>query len=384
MTSRLHQFSLLGGPLHRLGCKLGLVRNDANTIPLGLTLGLLTWGILIVLSLIDGTISQTFSLSVIGAHVRLLLAIPLFFVCETIVAPRMSIFISTTVKSGIVAPPSLHVLNVEIFRVNRWKNAWLPELIFLFMAAMLPLADSYFQLYGTTASATAGKVTELTMANQWYWVVCLTLFRFLMLRWLWHLGLWCFMLWRISRLELNLLPTHPDGSAGLGYLEVVQSHFVPLIFALSAIQAAMLTEEISAQKMDFGAIYPPIMLVLIIDAALFLGPLFIFSSKLWACKVKALSEYMEFSAQYVKDFDKKWLQNKTSTSEQLLGTPDLQSLADLNNSISVVRNMRWVPMSMPLLITLLSAALLPMLPLSLLKYPITELAEKFFTNLVGL
>lgn len=383
MINKLHKFSLLGGPLHRLGTKLGLVRSDVDTIPLGLALGLLTWGIMIILSLIDGTINQTFLLSVIGIHVRLLLVIPMFFVCETIVAPRMSAFIKAIVKSGVVIPSSLPALDKEIFRVNKWINTWLPEFIFLLLSAFLALADSHFQLYGTTASVTASKVTELSMANQWYWIVCLTLFRFLMLRWLWHLGLWCFILWRISRLDLNLLPTHPDGAAGLGYLEVVQSHFIPLVFALSALQAAMLTEEISAQKMDFGAIYPPILLVLIVDAVLFLGPLFIFSSKLWACKVKALSEYMEFSAQYVKDFDNKWLHNKAPTQEQLLGTPDLQSLADLNNSISVVRNMRWVPMSMPLLVTLLSAALVPMLPLLLLKYPITELAEKFFTNLVG-
>jgi len=383
MINKLHKFSLLGGPLHRLGTKLGLVRSDVDTIPLGLALGLLTWGIMIILSLIDGTINQTFLLSVIGIHVRLLLVIPMFFVCETIVSPRMSAFINAIVKSGVVIPSSLPALDKEIFRVNKWINTWLPEFIFLLLSAFLALADSHFQLYGTTASVTASKVTELSMANQWYWIVCLTLFRFLMLRWLWHLGLWCFILWRISRLDLNLLPTHPDGAAGLGYLEVVQSHFIPLVFALSALQAAMLTEEISAQKMDFGAIYPPILLVLIVDAVLFLGPLFIFSSKLWACKVKALSEYMEFSAQYVKDFDNKWLHNKAPTQEQLLGTPDLQSLADLNNSISVVRNMRWVPMSMPLLVTLLSAALVPMLPLLLLKYPITELAEKFFTNLVG-
>jgi len=383
MINRLHKFSILGGPLHRLGTKLGLVHNDIETAPLGIALGLLAWGIMIILSLIDGTISQTFSLSVIGIHVRLLLVIPMFFVCETIVSPRMSAFISTTVKSGMVIPSSLPALNKEIFRVNKWINAWLPEFIFLLLSVMLALADSHLQLYGTTASVAASKVTELSMANQWYWVVCLTLFRFLMLRWLWHLGLWCFILWRISRLELNLLPTHPDGCAGLGYLEIVQCHFFPLVFALSALQAVMLTEEITAQRMDFGAIYPPIILVLIVDAVLFLGPLFIFSLKLWACKVKALSEYMEFSARYVKDFDNKWLHNKPSTQEQLLGTPDLQSLADLNNSISVVRNMRWVPMSMPLLVTLLTAALVPMLPLFLLKYPVTELAERFFTNLIG-
>jgi len=382
MTIKLHELSLLGGPLHVLGAKLGLVKGETSTVRLGVVLGFFMWGIMIVLSLIDGTASQFFSLSVIGVHVRLLIVIPMFFVCETLVVPRMSAFVGLAIKSGLVATSSLPALNKELSRVNKWKNAWLPELMFLLIAAILPLAESYFQPYGTTASFSFD--TGLSIASQWYLVVCLTVFRFLMLRWLWHLGLWCFMLWRISRLELNLLPTHPDGVAGLGYLEVVHSHFTPLAFALSALQAAMLTEEISAQRMEFGAIYPPVMLVLIVDAVLFLGPLFIFSSKLWACKVKALSEYMEFSAQYVKDFDLKWLHNKVPAKEQLLGTPDLQSLADLNNSISVVRNMRWVPMSMPLLITLLSAALVPMLPLLLLQYPITALAEKFFINLIGL
>ena len=33
-------FSLLGGTLHRLGCRLGLVRNDTNTLRLGLALAL--------------------------------------------------------------------------------------------------------------------------------------------------------------------------------------------------------------------------------------------------------------------------------------------------------------------------------------------------------
>ena len=383
MTIKLHEFSLLGGPLHNLGAKYGLVKDKTNTVPLGIALGLLTWGIMIILSLFDGSSSQVFSLSVIGTHVRLLIVIPLLFVCESLVAPRMSVFIDTAVKSGLVIKSSIPALSMEISRVSKWKNAWLPEVVFIFIAAMLTLAAQHVQFYGTTASSAAEKITESAMANQWYLFVCLMLFRFLMLRWLWHIGLWCFILWRISKLELDLIPTHPDGAAGLGYLEVVHSHFSPLVFALSALQAAMLTEEISTGRMDFAAVYPPILLVLIVNAVLFLGPLFIFSPKLWACKVKGLSDYMLLSAQYVKDFDNKWLHNKASTKEQLLGTADLQSLADLNNSISVVRNMRWIPISMPLLVSLLSVSLVPMLPLFLLKYPMTELAERFFTNLVG-
>jgi len=163
------------------------------------------WGIMIVLSLIDGTASQFFSLSVIGVHVRLLIVIPMFFVCETLVVPRMSAFVGLAIKSGLVATSSLPALNKELSRVNKWKNAWLPELMFLLIAAILPLAESYFQPYAQLHPFSFD--TGLSIASQWYLVVSRTVFRFLMLRWLWHLGLWCFMLWRISRLELNLLPT---------------------------------------------------------------------------------------------------------------------------------------------------------------------------------
>jgi hypothetical protein len=52
--------------------------------------------------------------------------------------------------------------------------------------------------------------------------------------------------------------------------------------------------------------------------------------------------------------------------------------------INIVRNMRWAPVSRRLLIDLALAVLLPMLPLLLLAYPIAELAEIFFTKLMGL
>ena len=70
--------------------------------------------------------------------------------------------------------------------------------------------------------------------------------------------------------------------------------------------------------------------------------------------------------------------------EPLLGTPDLQSLADLNNSIGVVRAMRWVPATPQLLVTLAAPALVPLLPLLLLKYPMADLARKFLERISGL
>ena len=68
---KIQEFSLFGGPLQRLGCRLGLVRGGTNTIRLGLSLGLLAWGVLIVLGLLQGLGHKMFSLALIGGHVRL-------------------------------------------------------------------------------------------------------------------------------------------------------------------------------------------------------------------------------------------------------------------------------------------------------------------------
>ena len=96
------EFSLFGGPLHRLGTCLGLLRGKTNTIRLGLVLGFLAWVVLMLLAFFQGNVPKMFSLGVINVHVRLLVAIPLFFFCETLVAPRMQDFISNIVRSDLI------------------------------------------------------------------------------------------------------------------------------------------------------------------------------------------------------------------------------------------------------------------------------------------
>jgi hypothetical protein len=102
------------------------------------------------------------------------------------------------------------------------------------------------------------------------------------------------------------------------------------------------------------------------------------------CREKGLRDYMELAAHYVGDFERKWLGQASSGREPLLGTPDLQSLADLSNSVGIVRNMRMAPVSIRLLAAILVAALLPMLPLFLFEYPVAEMAQKLFMKLTGL
>jgi hypothetical protein len=380
-------FSLLGGPLHRLGCRLGLVRDGTNTVALGLVLGAVPWIVLLALALVEGLGSVLFSIEAIGRNVRLLVTIPLLFVCEAFIDPRFTAFVHGIVRSQVVPAAARPALESEIARITRWKDAWLPEALFLLAVVLLALTMrnvTFFDyLSGLDLRSKPRVLGETTWTSQWYWMLCIPMFRFLFIRWLWRIALWCFFLWRVSRLELRLVPTHPDRAGGLGFLELVHTEFIPLVLAISATQSASFAQDIASGRMTFDAIYPGVAFVLLADAVLFVSPLHIFSLKLWRCKVKGMNDYSALAERYVNEFDRKWL-DANSFPEPLLGTADIQSLADLSNSVSIVRDMRLVPVSLSMLMYLTVAALLPLLPLVLFKYPIADLLAKFFERLSGL
>jgi len=383
---RIPEFALFGGPLHRLGHRLGLVREGTNTFRLGLALGLSAWTVLMILGLLQGLADRMFSIGMIGVHVRLLVAIPLFFACETWVAPRMSEFARNLVRAELVPETELPALGSAVRRVGRTKDSWVAEVILLLAVFAVPMIETVAHLPGSTGNwawivgKTGGRITWL---SAWYLGFCLPLFRFMMLRWLWHLGLWWYFLWRVERLKLQLRPTHSDGVGGLGYLEVVHEHFMPLVLAISAVLSAALAEDIFSGTMALEALYRLVPTVLLGTTLLFIGPLFMFSGKLWDCRSTGWSEYMAMASRYVNAFHRRWVQNEQASGESQLGTSDMQSLADLTNSMNVLREMRVVPASRRLVMELAACVLLPLAPLLLMEYDAGQLAARLFHMLIG-
>lgn len=376
-------FSLLGGPLHRLGRWLGLVEGT-NTVKLGLVLGILPWVVLLSLALLDGLGAEFFSIEVIGAHVRLLVLIPLIFVCESVLDPRMASFVDWTLRARGVAPPSLPALESEIVRIRRWKDSWLLEALCLGAAVLVqPLAEQTGAMGVSMTFDPEHAIAAHSLAAWWWWNVCLPLARFLVLRWFLRLALWSYFLWRVSRLELHLLPDHPDHTGGLGGLETVHGYFMPMIVAFAAVVSASFAEEVAAGTKAFAEIYPILLMMLIIVIVLFIGPVLVFAPKLKAARLNGLRAFSGLASQYVQEFDNKWF-GRPRPDEPLLGTPDIQSLADLANSAGAVRGMRTIPVSRHIVATYAMGVVLPFLPLLLLKYPVAELAAMLLKRLSGL
>jgi hypothetical protein len=106
------------------------------------------------------------------------------------------------------------------------------------------------------------------------------------------------------------------------------------------------------------------------------GPLLLFSPQLSRAKRRGLLEYGAFAEGYVRQFDIKWLRGARPEGESLLGSGDIQSLADLANSFAVVRSMRVTPVSKEAVLQLTAAVLLPVAPLLLTMMPMEELLRK--------
>jgi hypothetical protein len=104
-----------------------------------------------------------------------------------------------------------------------------------------------------------------------------------------------------------------------------------------------------------------------------LCPLLMFSPRMSRAKRKGLADYGLLAQRYVESFEQKWIRPDPAGSEELLGTADIQSLADLGNSYALVRDMRSVPFGLEDMGRLAAATAAPLVPLLLTIFSPEEL-----------
>ena len=177
-------------------------------------------------------------------------------------------------------------------------------------------------------------------------------------------------------LELQLVPTHPDRSGGLGFLALVGKAFAPFLLAQGAVLAGMIADRIfftGAKLPDFKM--EIVGLVALMVFAVF-GPLLVFSPRLAALKRAGLYEYGTLAQRYVREFKHKWLRGGAPADEPFVGSADIQSLADLGNSFESLQNMRAAPFTLRALLELTVVTLVPLLPLSLTMVSLQQLLDR--------
>jgi len=149
-----------------------------------------------------------------------------------------------------------------------------------------------------------------------------------------------------------------------------------LLVAHGAMLAAQIAGRIFFEGAALTGFKEEIFLVLVFLLGLVFAPLLVFSPQLSRAKRRGLIEYGALAERYVRLFDGKWLRGGADTTEPLMGSADIQSLADMGNSFAVVRTMRLAPIGRDAVLELAACVLVPLIPLLLTVMPVEQLLNK--------
>lgn len=382
------QFSVvLGGPLfqllrraHMSGDALEMARRRI------VVLSLITWLPLLVLSTIQGqTPGQPETvpfLNDVEVHLRFLVALPLLVAAEILVHVRLRPIARQFLDRELIQIDTARQFDATLVSAFRLRNSVVAELLLLALVygvGTLLLWRRYFVLDTSIwyASPTP-EGPKLSLAGLWYGYVSLPIFQFLLLRWYFRIFIWARFLWQVARLNLHIVPTHPDRVGGLGFIAQAVYAFVPLLLAHGVLLSGLIADRIfhgNLTLLDFKA---EIAVVVVFLLCITLGPLLVFAPKLANAKRIAVREYGTLAQRYVRDFDTKWIRGGATMPEPLLGSADIQSLADMGNSFEIVRTMRAVPITRDAVVGLAIAVLAPLLPLTLTMMSMEELLQRLF------
>ena len=388
-TVQSEDFSLvLGGPLYQLLVRSKLIRPPFGNIVSRIgVITALAWLPLVPLTILNGRFSGGVAVPFLydfEVHARLLFSLPVMVLAEVVVHKRMRAIAAQFLERQIITESLRPAFNRVVSSAMRLRNSLAAEIVMLLIVVLAGrlIWRSFLALHSDTWFATAtGSNPILTPAGRWYGFVSVSIFQFILLRWYYRIFIWCRFLFQISRLDLNLVPLHPDRCCGLGFLGNVAYAFAPLVVAHSGLVSGFIANQILHEgtklpdyKFELAGIAAFLLLIVF-------GPLCVFVSKLNGAKLAGLRTYGRLASDYVVGFAGKWT-GTVPEVEPLLGSADIQSMADLDSSFAIVREMKLVPFASQLFVRLIVLIALPLAPLVLTMFSLEELVKRLITILL--
>ena len=309
-----------------------------------------------------------------GVHVRFLVAIPLFILAEPFAETVGRRILSYFLGSGLVADGERTAF-AEIVqscrRLLRSRWALLAVVAFVALQAVQSVRD-LAHMHEIHGWAMSGEEIHLSFAAWWFLLVSRPIYGVLMFNWLWRLVVIVVLLWRISRLELQLVPTHPDRCGGLGFLQRMPTVFAPVIMASAAVVAGRWAHDVMYHGVRVESLYIPMGIFVTLVLVLFLAPLLVFVPPLLALKRQSLLAYGALVGRHGRLVEHRWLRGETVTDDGLLEAPELGPVADTLTLYQAIEKLRPAPIGKQSIVTVAGAAIIPMLPVIAIQIPIKE------------
>ena len=309
----------------------------------------------------------------VAVHARFLVAVPALIFAAAECIPRLIRIVNHFAETGLVAESDKTRFLSAVFSTHRLFNSTISHVIRLVLVYLVVATLALnFSADATLSWHRRGSASafQLSPVGWWHALVSLPLLLTIFFGWLWRLVLWTRFLFLMCQLDLQLIPSHPDGAGGLKFVSSSLRGFRLVSLACGAIVAGSIADQVlqGKQPLDFKYLAIGLIVFLVI---LFAGPLTIFLKTLRATKRRGIFEYGALARTVGAQFEAKWLRQKESIDQTPLEVQDFSATTDLYSVVNNVYGMRDVPFTLRDLIGPIGvAAMLPFIPLALLVMPV--------------
>ena len=340
---------------------------------------LIVWAPLFVLSAIESLVLGENRLgSLIGDLTvlsRYLIVVPLFILAEDGTIFRLGQITRHFIDAGVITAADRPRFDGIVAQARRLLDYVLMEVLVVVLAylaiiiLMRVFPDQDIPLWHKAGDGGRG----YSWAGWWHTLVSAPVALVLLLGWLWRISIWGFFLFRISRLDLQLIATHPDLVGGLQFVSLSVRAFLVLSFAISTSVAGGVAYRVLSLGSSFFSFIYVIAAVVILNLLLFAAPLLVFGGKLVEARRRGIIEYGGLAEAVGSQLEKKWLDYRKSVNEGALDVPHFSATTDLYQVVSNVYQMKPFPIDTQDLIALIVVSLLPFMPALLLEMPLDEI-----------
>ena len=348
---------------------LGIVRRAA-------LFALITWVPIAVWALVHGRFLSAAVgeplLQHYGVHVRCLVAIPLLILGEATLRAAGLRDLPQFLRSGLIDDVTRPRFYAVLRAVRQWRDASLPWLMAIGVALAWTVVDRADR-HADELNWALDVNGSLGFGGIWFAYIVRPIFVALLLGWLWRIVLLVLLSARIGRLDLALVPSHPDRAGGLGFVERLPFAFAPVSLAISAVLASRWAHQIVHHGQTLTAFKFPAATFGVVWSLILLAPLLPFIGVMYRAKRAALASYAAMVAEQGRLVRRRWIDGTTKSDTPLLEPSGVGVLADSAAMFNAVQSMRAVPIGKTTLAAILLPTAVPMLVVAALQVPIRSL-----------
>ncbi len=367
-----------GGPFYRAQAAARLIQEGRWNLGRRLTFAIAVgWIPLVLITLLFNPRAVWGLISDYLINARMLIGVPVLLVGQLVMESAFRTILKHIRDAGLLTPSDTDRMDQTLVRLLRLRDSVVPELIIIVAAYahVFQVVQTHLQLARPWALVGTGADVHLSAAAWYYVLVSQLFYQFLLGISLWKWFLWTMFLFKLSRLDLQLVPTHPDRHGGIGFLGMSPLALAPTIFVTATAIGATWRALILRGGMHLTDFKFEGIVLLIIVLMIAFGPLVFFVPRLGQLRRRGILEYGILAQMHGKDFHQKWVLQRAGHEEDFLAAPEISALTDFASSYQNIEDLKPFPFDKGAFFAVVLAVVIPMLPVILAEIPFAEVLK---------